>query len=296
MLGPAEEVWARQSVWSQAVNRMRAGIGRACAVALGLTISAAVFSTLATQAASLSSVGGKALAVAAAVAVGLVPVARSQLVPVSVRDWTRARSVSEALKPELYTYLAGGGPYRGVDRDGQLRARTQQVLTDAADLLRYTTVLQSAVRPLPAVRDAQSYLAVWLMPQLDWYKTHAAGLQVKLARVRYVQFALTVLAVVLAAVAATLAVTAAAAWIAVATAVSVAVTAYAAGSRYEYQLVEYLRTAAHLERLGRAWAAGGHDAAADDAFVRDCEQVISVQNEAWMAKWTDATAAETDLG
>ena len=47
----------------------------------------------------------------------------------------------------------------------------------------------------------------------------AAGQQAKLARVRYVELALTVLAVVLAAVAATLAVTAAAAWIAVATTV-----------------------------------------------------------------------------
>ena len=275
---------------------MRAGIGRARTVALGLTIGAAVLSTLATQAASLSSLAGKALAVTAAVAIGLVPVARSQLVSVSVKDWTRARSVSEGLKSELYTYLARTGSYQGSGRDDQLTARTQQVLADAADLLRYTTALQPAVRPLPAVHDAQSYLTVRLMPQLDWYSARARGLQAKLTRVRYVQLALTVLGVVLAAVAATLEVTAAAAWIAVATTVSVAVTAYAAGSRYEYQLVEYLRTVAQLERLRSAWAAHGHGAAGDDTFVRDCEQVISVQNEAWMAKWTDASAAETNLG
>jgi hypothetical protein len=85
------------------------------------------------------------------------------------------------------------------------------MLTDASDLLRYTAALQPAVRPLPAVRDAQSYLAVRLMPQLDWYKTRAASLQAKLTRVRYAQLALTVLAVTLGAVAATLEVTAPAA-------------------------------------------------------------------------------------
>ena len=50
---------------------------------------------------------------AAAVAVGLVPVARSQLAPVSVRLGLRARSVSEALKSELYTYLAEARGSRG---------------------------------------------------------------------------------------------------------------------------------------------------------------------------------------
>jgi len=46
-------------------------------------------------------------------------------------------------------------------------------------------------------------------------------------------------------------------------------------------------------RPGNAWIAEkAHAAAADDTFVYDCEQGISVQNEAWMVKWTDASAAE----
>ena len=73
---------------------------------------------------------------------------------------------------------------------------------------------------------------------------------------------------------------------AVLTTISAAVTAYAAGSRYEYQLVECLRTAAQLDRLHAGWSSGGRDPGAGDALVTDCEQVISVQNEAWMAKWT----------
>jgi hypothetical protein len=290
--GAAQSVWSRQSVWSQTANRLKAGIGRTRAAALGLTIIAAVLSTLATQVASLNSVAGRTLAVAAAVAVGLAPLVRSQLAPASVADWTRARSVSEGLKGELYTYLSGTGSYRAADRDHQLAVRTQQILTDAGDLLRYTTGLQPGTRELPAVQDVGSYLLARLDPQLNWYNTRAGELQKKLHRVRNAQFALSAAGVALAAVAATLAATEVVAWVAVATTVSAAVTAYAAASRYEYQLVEYLRTAAQLDRLRSGRVGGAPDSAADDAFVRDCEQVISVQNEAWMAKWSsDSTAA-----
>jgi hypothetical protein len=296
VVGVAEAVWARQSVWSQAANRLKVGIGRARTAGLGLTIAAAVLATLATQVASLSSAVGKALSLAAAVAVGLAPVARSRLAPASVAGWTRARSVSEALKSELYTYVAGTGPYRAADRDQQLDTRTQQVLTDAVDLLRHTAGLRPAERPLPAVRDVDSYLTARLEPQLRWYTDRAAELETKLTRVRYALLALSVLGVVLAAVAATLEVTAAAAWLTVLTTVSAAVTAYAAGSRYEYQLVEYLRTASQLDRLRVGWVAVKRDRAADDGFVADCEQVVSVQNEAWMAKWTGDDDAATGPG
>ncbi|HTZ29727.1 MAG TPA: DUF4231 domain-containing protein [Streptosporangiaceae bacterium] len=287
----AGAIWDKQSVWSQAADRMKAGIERARAAALGLTIMAAVLTTLATQVASLSSAVGKALAIAAAVSVGLAPVARSRLAAVPLADWTRARSVSEGLKSEMYTYLAGAGEYRGDGRDQQLGARTQQVLTDADDLIRHTAGLGPVKRSLPHISDAGTYLTGRLDPQLDWYSMRAGTLRTKLAWVRYVLIALSALGVALAALAATLALTAAAAWVAVATTVGTAVAAYAAASRYEYQLVEYLRTAAQLERLRTGWTTGSHDTAAADAFVLGSEQVISVQNEAWMAKWADPAAA-----
>jgi SMODS and SLOG-associating 2TM effector domain 1/Protein of unknown function (DUF4231) len=290
--GAAAGVWSQQSVWSQAANRLRVGIGRARAIALVLTIAGAVLSTLATEATSLSTAAGKVLAVAAGAAVALAPIARTYLAPASVEDWTRARSVSEGLKSELYTYLAAGSPYQGEDRDAQLMARTGQVQTDAADLIRYATGLCPVDRPLPAVHDADSYLRVRLVPQWEWYTTRANGLKTRLTWVKRVQFGLSLLAAILGVLAATLAVTAPAAWIAVATTVSVAITAYAAGSRYEYQLVEYLRTAFQLDQLRKNWAAG-HGTMTSDAFVHECEQVISVQNEGWMAKWIDRSAPDS---
>jgi len=183
-----------------------------------------------------------------------------------------------------------------VDRARQLDLRAGQVLTDADDLLRFTAGLRPAARALPAVDDVESYLVARLEPQLRWYTARAGELETKLTRVRHAQGGLSVLGVLLAAAAATLEVGAAAAWVGVVTTISAAVTAHAAGSRLEYQLVEYLRTAAQLDRLRTGWVAGGHDRPVGDALVRDCEQVISVQNEAWMAKWTGGDAATTGGG
>jgi drug/metabolite transporter (DMT)-like permease len=75
---PAEVAWQQQSVWSQAANRLKGELTRWRAIALGLTIAGAVLTTLAVQVAELSSPGGKGLALAGAVAVGLVPVVRGR--------------------------------------------------------------------------------------------------------------------------------------------------------------------------------------------------------------------------
>src|SRR5438046_769273 len=74
-----------------------------------------------------------------------------------------------------------------------------------------------------------------------------------------------------------------AAWVPAVTTISASLTAYIAASRYDHQIVEFLRTAEQLERLRHARAA---EAMADAAFVDACEEVISVENQGWMTQWT----------
>jgi hypothetical protein len=73
------------------------------------------------------------------------------------------------------------------------------------------------------------------------------------------------------------------AWIAVVTTISAAVAAHVGAARYEYQLIEYLRTADELSQLRRDAAATTSAAELDQLVVR-CERIISIQNEGWMAK------------
>ena len=70
--------------------------------------------------------------------------------------------------------------------------------------------------------------------------------------------------------------------------------AYAASERYEFLWIEYSRTASELRRLlDRRTAADGRQLSGSE-LVGECEQVISVQNQAWMAKWGEESAA-TDV-
>ncbi|MGQ5640865.1 MULTISPECIES: SLATT domain-containing protein [unclassified Streptomyces] len=82
-------------------------------------------------------------------------------------------------------------------------------------------------------------------------------------------------------------------WVAVTVTVSAAVVTHAAASRYDYQQLEFSRTAAELEFLHAQWAAmRERTPESDDAFVTQCEHVISVQNEGWMAKWSEEAEGE----
>jgi hypothetical protein len=282
-----DSAWEHQSVWSQTANLLKARIDRLRSVMLGLGVASAVLTTLGTQVASISSEVGKALALSAGVAVGLVPLVRARLGRDAVSRWTRARAVAEELKAEVYPFLAGVAPFRGADRAAVLADRTHRVQDDAADLLVHTAGVDAKPRELPAVHDVDSYVEIRIVPQIRWYHDRAQGLARRLRVARQVEVGFSVLGVVLAAVAATLEATAAAAWVAVVTTVTAAVSSHAAASRWEYQLVEYLRTAGELGRLRDGWiGAVSRDDASADRLVDRCELVVSTQNDGWMAKWT----------
>lgn len=290
--GLVEDLWRQQSIWSQTANRMKVAIGRARSAALALTVGGAVLATLAARLPAAQATASSVLAVAAAVGVGLVPVLRPGWSGRVLRDWTRARSVSEALKSEIYLYLAGAGDYRGEDRDPRLRVCTDRARQEAADLLRHSVGIEPVQRALPDVCDYGSYLQVRVDGQVDgYYRPQARQLQVRLGQFRRVELVLAVAGVVLGALAAILAAVGLGAWIAVVTTISASVAAHVGAARYEYQLIEYLRTADELSRLRRDAAATTSPADLDQLVVR-CERIISIQNEGWMAKLSSTPEQE----
>jgi hypothetical protein len=288
-----EGLWRQQSIWSQTANRMKASIGHARSAALAMTVGAAVLAMLAARLPAGQVRAASVLAVAAAVGVGLVPLLRPRCSGRVLRDWTRARSVSEALKSEIYLYLAKAGDYRGDDRDHRLRVCTDRVRQEASDLLRHSVDKQPVQRGLPDVHDYGSYLRVRVDGQIeDYYRPKARQLQVRLSQFRRVEVVLAVAGVVLGALAASLAEAGLGAWIAVVTTISASVAAHVGATRYEYQLIEYLRTAEELSRLRRDAAATTSPAELDQLVVQ-CERIISIQNEGWMAKLSSTPEEES---
>ncbi|WP_043783680.1 DUF4231 domain-containing protein [Amycolatopsis rifamycinica] len=272
-------LWNRQSIWSQASDRLKVRISRARVLVLSLTVTGAVAGA---ASAAVAQSAGRFCAAVAALALALAAVAARGAAPGNVRDWTRARSVSEALKSEVFGYLAGVGRFGGADRDEVVLRALAELSASAGDLVRHTTGLAPRTRPLPAVDDVDSYAAVRVRGQLDhYYRPKARLMAVRVRTARQCEIGLSAAAAGLAAVVAVFPGIAVSAWIGVLTTITTAITAHVGAARYAYQQVEFTRTADELERLLVNRTTG---LTTDDDFVADAERVISIQNEGWMAK------------
>lgn len=286
---PADEwAWQRQSVWSQTANALKARPQRLWAFRLALTVAAAALALAGSQVKVVNRPTSVALAVAAAAAMAAVGLMRSRQDVEQVRRWTRARSVSEAIKTEVFRFLTRSGPYAmASDPEAELEAEVQRFERDAGDLLRYTQGFKSVSRSLPAVHDLESYLDVRVRrSQLrGYYEPKALQLRKRLQIAKIAEVALALVAAMLAALATVSANVSA--WTAVATTGVGAISAYIASQRYEFLWIEYSRTANELRRLlDRRTSADGTPLTGSD-LVGECEQVISIQNQAWMAKLGD---------
>jgi hypothetical protein len=282
------DAWGAQRRWSNAASALKSGIEFWRTTALALAIAGAVLATLATQV-GLKSGLGEALSIAAAVALAVVPGIRAgKLGTQTIEAWTRARSVSEGLKEEIYLYLTGTPPYDGDDRDVKLGEKTSTILKDAEDIDEHTIGRPDDDKPLPVVDNVESYLTNRVQPQYDgYYPRSAAQNKQRLDQFRRVEFGLAVLGAVLGAVAAATKISAVGAWVAVVTTVAAAITAHIAASRYEHLMITYRATARQLRARVAQWReSADHSPLAAARLVRDCEDVISRENESWMAAWT----------
>jgi hypothetical protein len=292
---PAVEwAWQRQSIWSQTADNLKAWPHRLWALRLGLTVMAAALALAATQIKAASLSASIAMGVTAAVALAAVGLLRARQNVEQVRRWTRARSVSEAIKSEVFSFLPQSGSYDAADRERRLESEVQRLEREARDLQRYTQGVQPKVRPLPAVYDMDSYLDVRVRrSQLDgYYEPKACLLRQRLQALKAAEVTLALIASGLAAIA-TISPNVAA-WAAVVTTGGGAVAAYIASERYEFLWIEFSRTASELRRiLDRRTAADGRPISGPE-LVAECEQVISVQNQAWMAKWGEESEVTSD--
>ncbi|MCX0269643.1 DUF4231 domain-containing protein [Nocardia zapadnayensis] len=264
---------------------MKHSIDRARAMGLTLGIVGAVAGTAAAQVMPWHSAVGRALALLAAIAVGIVPLTVNNAGPQQIRDWIRLRSVAEQLKSQVYLYLVGAAPYRGSDTSELLVDHADRVIADAGDLARHTSGLTAHVRPLPPVTDIASYLDERVRGQADnYYRPRAAEMNRRQRRIHRLELALTAVAVVLGAVSTAFQAGWAAAWVATVTTMTAAVSAHIAATRYAYQELEFSRTAAELENLAARYDLG-QATEGDDIVVERCERAIATQNDAWMTKW-----------
>ena len=285
--GTLATLWARQNVWSAAAGQLKRRITRARVTGLSLAALGALLGT-----ASATFVGwwpefARWLAVAAALVLTALPLLARAAGPATVQDWTKTRAVSEALKAEIYAYLAGAGPYRRDDPITELIRRTEEVVVGNDSLARVTAGIEPTARTLPEVKDVRSYAAVRVQGQIEkYYRPAATRVHQRLTRFTRIEVGLTWLAAALASITGiqpTWRLTAVAATL---TTIAGAFAVHVAAERLEYQELTFSGTADRLGFLLMRHAEAAPADATDDAFVEDCELVIATENQAWMAKQT----------
>jgi conflict system pore-forming effector with SLATT domain/uncharacterized protein DUF4231 len=285
--------WEDQSVWSQAADRLKRALFRTRMATLLLTIAAAGLVTVATYFSEPSTTDNVLAGVAAGCAT-LAALLQAYISPSRIEDWMRARSVSESLKAETYKYLAGTAPYRGDDRASVFQKKTDDIRKLVEDVADRTIGIDAKKRELPAVSDVNSYAELRVRGQAhDYYRPKSAEMKSRATMFRSTEIVLIFAAAALSAVTAASDGPAWAAWIPVVTTISAAVAAEAAVQRYSALAVEYARTNRELDRLlrDRTGGDGGSQPSDDDRFVENAERVISLQNEAWMARGVAAAKA-----
>jgi hypothetical protein len=279
-----QRAWAQQRLWSQTANQLKHGISQARLLALCLAIVTAIAAVSAVQVDELSSAGGRVLAAAGAIAAGLGTLVQRRAGTDQVRAWTRARSASEGIKSEVYRRLAVGDRDDDNGPDDSLSQRTAEIVNAASDLQRHTLSVTATPRPLPDVHDIGTYITHRVDDQIDgYYRPRAREYETRVRWLRRAGDALGTLAVVFGAIAAAFGITDLAAWVPVVTTIATALVAHIAANRYDHQIIEFLRTASQLELLRDQRLLRKMD---DAEFVDACEDVISVENQGWMTRWT----------
>ncbi|MEE6263345.1 DUF4231 domain-containing protein [Plantactinospora sonchi] len=285
-------VWKQQSVWSRAANATRRRIIRARRTVAGLTIGAATAGVAAAQLGDVHRDVSRILAVLAASALLLVPLAARGTARERIDAWTRMRSMSEALKAETFRYLAGVHPFSGPDRAAVLLERFDALTDDAADLLGHTVGLRSDAGPLPEVTDLPSYRRHRVQRQCEhYYRPAARRMERSATAIRRVTVGLTLASAVLSGVVGVFGNATLAAWVGVLATATSALVGYGAAQQYEHLQMEYARTADRLERLQHARDTG-RAYTDDDSFVAEAERIVSVSNEAWRAKLIEEVSVE----
>ena len=288
-------IWARRLAWSQAADRLGAGIAWARTVMLLLSSIGAV---LATAAATLQFDPQirTALAAAGSVSLGISTyVATQWLTSASFRAWTVTRSVSEALKAEVFLCRTRCGRYAAADRFAQLNAAALAIEDGASEFEAHLALDLPRGRVAPGELDQEAYIAARVIDQASGYFRPTANRYARRARI--LRIVVVVCGIAGSALSAAVAYLSAApsgdgsdfglaAWVAVLTTVGTAVAAHISGRRYDFLILTYVTTARRLESLANEWRSKGGpmEHAEWDPFVRRCEEVIGAANQSWITK------------
>jgi hypothetical protein len=283
-----EFAWGEYRAWAATSRHKKAEIFSWKFRVLVLTVVGALLATVSKQIAGCSDPAAWAIGI---VGGGLVALAtylgREILSPDQERLWIRARSLAETLKAETFLFRAGARPYDGPDPGPKLKEQVNQHLGTETNLQPVALSAEDRQQGIPAgPLSVADYIKERLDDQIDgFYRPRVQEYDRLMKNWRNVNLALGAVATVLGILGKWTG-----AWVAVITTITTSVAAYLYANRYQYLIISYQATARQLEALKYDWGIMGapeDDPEKRNQFLQDCEEAISIENSAWMAKWLE---------
>ena len=283
-----EYAWGEHRVWAATARQNKKEISAWRLWVLVLTILGALLGTMSSQ---ISGISAPASWIIGGVGGGLIALAtylgREILKPDQERLWVRARSLAEALRAETFLFRTGTAPYDAPGPASKLLMRVQELLDQVKDMPSAILSQNQRRERLPEGPLAVGqYIEERINDQVEsFYRPRAQQYDELMKRWRIVTLFVGGSAAVLGALGKWTG-----AWVAVLTTIGTSVAVYIFANRYQYLIISYQATARQLEFLKHQWTVMGapeQDPEKRGRFILDCEEAISNENNAWMAKWVE---------
>jgi hypothetical protein len=231
----------------------------------------------------------KVAGIAGSIVVALAGVAATQATGGN-RDklWIKGRAAGEGIKSCVYLYCASAPPFDGTDRANVLASRTEKAISD----LQGVELRPGTIKDPPGPLTVADYIKARVDDQVTYYSNMAIQHQQRADFWRFCGLLAASSGAILGAVSAMFSL---APWVALLATVVTSTTAYVKGQQYEAIIALYQATASRLLLLKDRWLDSGKsdaDTAERNAFIKSCEDTMSVENGAWVAKWADQTSAK----
>lgn len=283
--------WGERQVWAATSRQKKAEIFSWKFRVLVLTIAGALLATVSKE---LTGIPDSTPWIIGIVGGGMIALAtyfgKEILSPGQERLWIRARSLAETLKAEIFLFRAGAAPYDGPDPATRLMERVRKLLSTVTDVPSATLSPEGRREGLPeGPLSVEEYIKDRLDTQIEeYYRPRAQQYDQLMKRWRNFNLFLGALATVLGVLGKWTG-----AWVAVITTITTSVAAYLYANRYQYLIISYQTTARQLEFLKHQWTIMGApelDPEKRNRFLQDCEEAISIETSAWMAKGTEKSS------
>ena len=283
----------RAAQWSATADRLKTDVSRARWTTFTLSIVGATAATIAGQISAEQPVLRNWFAGAGAVALGLVTFLAGRLLGANrVSSWTQVRAAAEALKRETFRYATQVSPYDdGVAAPGLLDTARETI--DAALI---ANIAVTPTRPGGAPRvmlSRDDYRSQRVQGQINWYqqKAESTGRQARLLRT--IEFLLALIATIVTALSTVTGKQVPfvgigfdiASLTALLTTLSGAIVSHIEASRLDYLASSYHAAARRLEDLNVTFSRVDNQQTTWSAFVNQCEDIILMENQSWIAKW-----------